>query len=98
MFWGLLAFHLLHAHPHGQYDYLQNVRPKDFQKWAMGTIGWIIAGLTVSQSGLSDFPILPESKTLGTTVQFQLAAVISAIYGVFSFTLCQPTGGPRQIR
>ena len=60
------------------------------QKCLWGTIGWIIAGLTVSQSffGLVTFLSFPESKTLGgTAVQFQLAAVVSAIYGVFSFTL-----------
>ena len=87
-------FHLLHAHlALVNTITFQNVRDieGDFPKVRLwGTIGWIIAGLTVSQSffGLSDFPILPGIEDAGgTAVQFQLAAVVSAIYGVFSFTL-----------
>ena len=95
MFWGLLAFFICYMPTLALVNTItfQNVRDieGDFPKVRLwGTIGWIIAGLTVSQSffGLSDFPILPGIEDAGgTAVQFQLAAVVSAIYGVFSFTL-----------
>ena len=45
----------------------------------LGTIGWIIAGLTIGWLGLE------QSGNLGIT--FQLAAAASAILGIFSFTL-----------
>ncbi|MEC8475127.1 MAG: MFS transporter [Planctomycetota bacterium] len=95
MFWGLLAFFICYMPTLALVNTItfQNVRDieGDFPKVRLwGTIGWIIAGLTVSQSffGLGDLPILPGIEDAGgTAVQFQLAAVVSAIYGVFSFTL-----------
>ncbi|NGQ95772.1 nucleoside permease [Brevibacillus sp. SYP-B805] len=41
-----------------------------------GTIGWIVAGIAVGQFGYSDSPVI-----------FQIAAVASAILGLYSFTL-----------
>ena len=38
--------------------------------------------------GLFSFPVLPGVEEDGSTnIQFKIAAIVSAIYGVFSFTL-----------
>ncbi len=64
---------------------------KDFPRIRLwGTIGWIAAGLVVSQSffGLFPFPVIPGVENAGgTAVQFKLAAIVSLIYGIYSFTL-----------
>lgn len=57
-----------------------------------GTIGWIVAGLVVSQSFFGIFPIpvlapVGVTDAGGTHVQFQLAAIASLILGLYSFTL-----------
>ncbi|MEO1529776.1 MAG: MFS transporter, partial [Planctomycetota bacterium] len=63
----------------------------DFPKVRLwGTIGWIVAGLVVSESffGLFDLPVLPGVEDAAkTAVPLQLGAVVSLIYGVYSFTL-----------
>lgn len=95
IFWALLAFFICYMPTMALVNTItfQNVNDieSEFPKVRLwGTIGWIVAGLTVSQSlfGLADLPILPGIEDAGgTAVQFQLAAVVSAIYGVFSFTL-----------
>ncbi|MDA8743628.1 MFS transporter [Rubripirellula amarantea] len=71
----------------------QNVESteRDFPRIRLwGTIGWIVAGLVVSQSffGIFPFKVLPGvADAGGTAVQFQIAALVSFIYGIYSFTL-----------
>jgi nucleoside transporter len=95
IFWGLLAFFicymptlaLVNTITFQNVDDIEGEFPK-IRLW--GTIGWIFAGLTVSQSffGLASLPILPGIEDAGgTAVQFQIAAIVSAIYGVYSFSL-----------
>lgn len=62
-----------------------------------GTIGWIVAGVVVSESlfGLAKFPVLPGIENAGaTSFPMKLGAAVSAIYGLYSFTLpaCPPSG------
>jgi nucleoside transporter len=70
-----------------------NVRSADdeFPKIRLwGTIGWIVAGIVVAQSvfGLVNIPILGDMKDAGSTAfPMQLGAVVSVIYGLYSFTL-----------
>ncbi len=55
-----------------------------------GTIGWIVAGLVVAESifGLLPFPVLPGIENAGATAfPMQLGAVVSLIYGLYSFSL-----------
>ncbi|BCU76367.1 MFS transporter [Luteolibacter sp. LG18] len=55
-----------------------------------GTIGWIVAGLVVAQSvfGLVKLPVLPGITDAGSTAfPMKLGAVVSAIYGLYSFML-----------
>lgn len=55
-----------------------------------GTIGWIVAGLVVAQSafGLFAIPVLPGIENAGATAfPMKLSAVVSVIYGLYSFTL-----------
>jgi len=55
-----------------------------------GTIGWIVSGLVVAESifGLLPFPILPGIENAGATAfPMQLGAVVSLIYGLYSFSL-----------
>lgn len=63
----------------------------DFPKIRLwGTIGWIVSGLVVAESifGLLPFPILPGIENAGaTSFPMQLGAVVSLIYGVYSFSL-----------
>ena len=68
---------------------------KEFPKIRVwGTIGWILAGFLVAQSvvGLFNIPLLGwitgvESNIQSTNIPLRLSAVISVIYGLFSFTL-----------
>jgi nucleoside transporter len=55
-----------------------------------GTIGWIVAGLVVAESvfGLLPLPVLPGIDDAGSTAfPMKLAAAVSLIYGIYSFTL-----------
>jgi len=93
--WVLLAFFICYMPTLALVNTItfQNVEDieRDFPRIRLwGTIGWIVAGLVVSQSlfGLVSFPILPGVEDASSTaVQFQLAAVVSLIYGLYSFTL-----------
>ncbi len=61
-----------------------------------GTIGWIVAGLVISESffGLFPFPSCPGIEDGGSSnAQFQIAAIVSAIYGIYSFTLARIATG-----
>lgn len=64
---------------------------EDFPKIRLwGTIGWIVSGIVVAQSlfGLLPFNILPGITDAGATAfPMKLAAVVSLIYGIYSFTL-----------
>lgn len=55
-----------------------------------GTIGWIVSGLVVSQSmfGLFPLPLIPGVKDAGSTaLPLQMSAIVSLVYGIYSFTL-----------
>lgn len=71
---------------------------RDFPRIRLwGTIGWIVSGLVVAESmfGLLPFPVLPGIENAGATAfPMKLAAAVSLIYGLYSFTLpaCPPTG------
>lgn len=59
-----------------------------------GTLGWIAAGLIVAQSviGLVDLPLLGwvtgvTSDAQITSIPLKMSAVVSLIYGIYSFTL-----------
>lgn len=95
IFWALLTFFicymptlaLVNTITFQNVDDIESEFPK-IRLW--GTIGWIVAGLAISESffGLFPLPILPGIESGGTTsAQFQVAAVVSAIYGLYSFTL-----------
>jgi len=63
-----------------------------------GTIGWIVAGLVVSESifGFLPFPVLPGVDDAGATAfPMQLAAGVSLVYGLYSFTLPPAPPGAR---
>ncbi len=64
---------------------------QDFPKIRLwGTIGWIVSGLVVAESifGFLPFPILPGIENAGATAfPMQLGAVVSLVYGIYSFTL-----------
>ena len=94
-FWALLAFFICYMPTLALVNTItfQNVNDveSDFPKIRLwGTFGWIFAGLTISESffGLFPFPILPGIEDGGSSaVQFKVAAVVSVIYGIYSFTL-----------
>ena len=94
-FWALLAFFICYMPTLALVNTItfQNVNDieSDFPKIRLwGTFGWIFAGLTISESffGLFSFPILPGIEDGGSSaVQFKVAAVVSVIYGIYSFTL-----------
>src|SRR6056297_132707 len=95
LFWVMLAFFLsymptialVNAIP---FQNLATVEP-DFPKIRLwGTIGWIVSGLVVSESlfGLFPLPILPGIEGAGSTnIPLKLGAIVSVIYGIYSFTL-----------
>ena len=94
-FWVMLAFFLcymptlalVNAITFQNVESIENEFPH-IRVW--GTIGWIASGLVVSQSmfGILPLPILPGIENAGSTnFPLRLAAVVSAIYGVYSFTL-----------
>ncbi|MEM8669924.1 MAG: MFS transporter [Planctomycetota bacterium] len=95
LFWALLTFFicymptlaLVNTITFQNVDDIESEFPK-IRLW--GTIGWIVAGLVISESffGLVAFPVLPGIENGGSTnVQFQVAAIVSVIYGIYSFTL-----------
>ncbi len=95
LFWALLAFFVCYMPTLAlvntiTFQNVDNVEAEFPKVRLWGTIGWIVAGLTVSQSffGMFSLPLLPGIENAGgTSVQFQIAAIVSAIYGVYSFTL-----------
>ncbi len=100
-FWVMLAFFLcymptlalVNAITFQNVESIENEFPH-IRVW--GTIGWIASGLVVSQSmfGIFPLPILPGIEDAGSTnFPLQLAAVVSAIYGLYSFTL--PSSPPQ---
>ena len=95
-FWALLAFFICYMPTLALANTItfQNVEniERDFPKIRLwGTIGWIVAGIIISESlfGLLDLNfLLPGIEKAGSTaVQFQLAAIVSLVYGIYSFTL-----------
>ncbi len=93
--WVMLAFFLcymptlalVNAITFQNVDSIENDFPQ-IRLW--GTIGWIAAGLVVSESlfGIFPFPVLPGIENAGgTSFPLKLAAVVSFIYGIYSFTL-----------
>jgi nucleoside transporter len=95
LFWALLAFFICYMPTLALVNTItfQNVDDieSDFPKVRLwGTIGWIVAGLVISESffGVAPFPVLPGIESGGSTnIQFQIAAIVSAFYGLYSFTL-----------
>jgi len=95
MFWALLTFFICYMPTLALVNTItfQNVDnvEDDFPKVRLwGTIGWIVAGLVISESffGLFALPILPGISEAGSSnVQFQIAAIVSVIYGLYSFSL-----------
>ena len=94
-FWVMLAFFLcymptlalVNAITFQNVDSVENDFPK-IRLW--GTIGWIVAGLVVSESlfGLAPFPVLPGIENAGaTSLPLQISAIASIIFGIYSFTL-----------
>ena len=94
-FWVMLAFFLCYMPTLALVNAItfQNVESaeKEFPAIRLwGTIGWIVAGLVVSQSffGLFPIPVLPGVENAGATkVPLLLGAGVSFIYGLYSFTL-----------
>jgi nucleoside transporter len=94
-FWAMLAFFICYMPTLALVNAItfQNVESieNDFPKVRLwGTIGWIVSGLVVAQSlfGLVSFPVLPwVADASKTAVPLQLSAIVSIIYGLFSFTL-----------
>ncbi|MCH2203246.1 MAG: MFS transporter [Fuerstiella sp.] len=95
LFWTLLTFFICYMPTLALVNTItfQNVSnvERDFPPIRLwGTIGWIVAGLVISESffGLFPLPILPGISEAGSSnVQFQIASIVSLIYGLYSFTL-----------
>ena len=94
-YWAMMAFFLcymptlalVNAITFQNVDSIEDEFPR-IRVW--GTIGWIVAGLVVSESlfGLAPFPVLPGISGAGSTAfPLKMAAVVSVIYGFYSFTL-----------
>ena len=106
-FWAMLVFFLcymptlalVNAITFQNVDSIENDFPK-IRLW--GTIGWIVAGLVVSESmfGLFSLPVLPGIENAGARIfLLKLAAIVSVIYGLYSFTLPKspPQGGDKPV-
>lgn len=100
-YWAMMAFFLcymptlalVNAITFQNVDSIEDEFPR-IRVW--GTIGWIVAGLVVSESlfGLAPFPVLPGISGAGSTAfPLKMAAVVSVIYGFYSFTL--PSSPPQ---
>ena len=95
IFWAMLTFFICYMPTLALVNTItfQNVTnvERDFPKIRLwGTIGWIAAGLAISESffGLFALPILPGIEDGGSqNIQFKIAAVVSVIYGIYSFFL-----------
>lgn len=95
LFWALLTFFICYMPTLALVNMItfQNVEnvERDFPKIRLwGTIGWIVAGLVISQSffGIFPLPVLPGvDDGGGTSIQFQIAAIVSVVYGFYSFLL-----------
>ena len=95
LFWGLLTFFICYMPTLALVNTItfQNVDDIELEfprvrLW--GTIGWIVGGLVISESffGLFALPILPGVEEAGSSsIQFQIAAVVSVLYGLYSFSL-----------
>ncbi|MCC9603207.1 MFS transporter [Stieleria sp. JC731] len=100
-YWVMLAFFICYMPTLALVNAItfQNVNSveSDFPKIRLwGTIGWIVAGLVVSESffGLFPVPVLPGVVDAAkTSVPLQIGAVVSLIYGVYSFSL--PSSPPQ---
>ncbi|MEO5913147.1 MAG: MFS transporter [Luteolibacter sp.] len=102
LFWSLLAYFLCYMPTLALVNTItfQHVESseRDFPRIRLwGTIGWIVGCLVIAESffGLLPFPILPGIDHAGaTSFPMKLAAAVSLIYGVYSFTLppCPPGG------
>ena len=94
-FWAMLAFFICYMPTLALANTItfQNVGSieRDFPKIRLwGTIGWIVGGLVISQSvfGLFKVPVLPGIENGGiSNIQFKIAAIVSAVYGLYSFML-----------
>lgn len=94
-FWAMLAFFLCYMPTLALVNAItfQNVKSieNDFPQIRLwGTIGWIVSGLVVSESmfGIFPFPVLPGIENAGgTSFPLKLSAIVSVVYGVYSFTL-----------
>lgn len=94
-FWIMLAFFLCYMPTLALVNAItfQNVESveRDFPKIRIwGTIGWIVSGLVVSESlfGIAPLPVLPGIEGAESTgYPLKMAAIVSVIYGVYSFTL-----------
>lgn len=93
--WVMLAFFLCYMPTLALVNAItfQNVASieRDFPQIRLwGTIGWIVAGLVVSESmfGIFALPVLPGIENAGaTSLPLKLSAVVSVLYGLYSFTL-----------
>ena len=93
-FWVMLAFFLcymptlalVNAITFQNVDSIEDEFP-GIRLW--GTIGWIVSGIVVSQSvfGLFSLPIFSVADAGVTNIPLMLAAIVSLIYGLYSFTL-----------
>ncbi|WP_436716054.1 MFS transporter [Roseiconus lacunae] len=94
-YWVMLAFFICYMPTLALVNAItfQNVESveSDFPKIRLwGTIGWIVAGLVVSESffGIFPLPVLPGVEDAAkTAVPLQIGAVVSVIYGFYSFSL-----------
>ena len=94
-YWAMMVFFLcymptlalVNAITFQNVDSIEDDFPK-IRVW--GTIGWIVAGLVISESlfGLASLDVLPGIEGAGSTAfPLKLCAVVSAVYGLYSFTL-----------
>ncbi len=96
-FWVMLGFFLcymptlalVNAITFQNVDSIENEFPK-IRLW--GTIGWIVSGLVVAESMFGMFPLpfdlFPDHDGVGSTsLPLKLAAGVSVLYGIYSFTL-----------